>query len=345
VTDFEVLVIGAGAIGAAIAHHFSRNHEVVVLEREARAGSGMSSRNSGVIHAGIYYPNESLKTRLCQRGKQLLYAFLKEHDLPHLNCGKYIVARGTQEVAFLKQLQDENPQVPLETCDVPQHVRADAALFSPTTGILDQHQLIEALLKQSSAQVLYHQDVQAVASNGDDVRLQANDEWVSAKLVINAAGLWADRFLPSMPHHLAQGAYVALSIPTSMELPHLVYPAVPKKAASLGVHLTRNLAGEAFLGPDLRMIEREHYGVPESLVPQFLAAAKSYLPWLEEAHLRPGYAGIRAKLQRQGFADFTFVMEAGVVHCMGIESPGLTACMAIAEYLYQHPFTALRLNF
>lgn len=341
--DFEVLIIGAGIVGAALAYQFSQHHEVVVLERESRPGTGMSSRNSGVIHAGIYYPNQSLKTKLCRRGNALLYQFVQQHQVPHLKCGKWIVANGVQECAFLQQLAEDNAAVPLAFRDVPEHVKADRALFSPSTGIVDQHQLIETLLAQSNAQVLYHQQVEAVETQTGVARLKANGEWVTARLVINAAGLWADALAEGYSHHLAQGAYVAFSIPQGIELPRLIYPAVPKKAASLGVHLTCNLAGEAFLGPDLRMIDHEHYAVPEHLVPAFLNAARSYLPWLKQEHLRAGYAGIRPKLKPDGFSDFTFHMDGAVMHCLGIESPGLTACLAIAEYLYNHPDCAARI--
>ena len=171
---------------------------------------------------------------------------------------------------------------------------------------------------------------------GDEVVLVIEGEAYRARQVINCAGLAATAFAPSQRHYFAKGSYFQVTIPKRLQLPHLVYPAVPKGSPSLGTHLTRQLGGETYLGPDIQWVEKEDYGVDENRRDLFWNAARTFLPWLEREHLRPGYAGIRAKLSRSHFSDFTIIPEGArhqLIHCLGMESPGLTAAMAIGEYV------------
>lgn len=336
VPEMDVLVVGAGVVGAALAHAL-RNHgrEVYWVEAEAAPGRGMTSRNSGVIHAGIYYPANSLKTELCRKGAKLLYEFAAQHKVAHSKPGKYLVAQTPDQETYLHQLKKQNQDVPLHWVqNLPAGIKASKALYSPNTGLIDQHALVETLIHASGIQPLYHQKVTSLQANAMGVEVKFGGDTYIAKEVFNCTGLAAAAFTQSAQHYFAQGAYFRLKPPTGMSLPALVYPAVPKKAASLGVHLTQNLAGESYLGPDLTWIDREHYRVDSLAVDRFHQAAQTYLPWLEPCMLEPGYAGIRAKLSRTGFSDFLIRREGGTEqlwHFLGIESPGLTAAMALAE--------------
>ena len=295
---------------------------------------GISSRNSGVIHAGLYYPADSLKTRFCRRGAQLLYDFCARHNVPHQRTGKYIVANGPQQIQHLDWLEQHVDGVPLHrTANLPGSLKADAALFSPNSGIVDIHALIDTLLSRSGAEILYHQEVSALESGADGVSFWIDGVQYQADCLINCAGLGATRFTPDYHHHMARGCYFQIRLPKGLELPHLVYPAVPKGSPSLGTHLTRNIYGEAYLGPDIEWITTESYAVDPNRRDSFLQAARQYLPWLEDHHLQPGYAGIRPKLSATEFMDFHIVQDGPLIHCLGIESLGLTAAMAIGEHI------------
>ena len=336
----NTLIIGAGVVGAAVAYALrGQAEDTFILEAAARAGTGTTSRNSGVIHAGLYYPPQSLKTRLCRRGAELLYAFAAEHGIPHRRTGKYIVANNPEEEAFLTWLKANVQDVPLhETEAIPSGIRAAKALFSPNTGIVDIHLFVDGLLEASGVEALYHQKVDRIRLMDEKVLVAIGDEHYLADRVINCAGLAATDFSAGFRHYFARGAYFQVQLPKDVEVPHLVYPAVPKGSPSLGIHLTRNIHGEAYLGPDIEWIETESYRVEESRLASFFEAAKTYLPWLEINHLQPGYAGIRPKLSPHAFSDFTILFEGNrgqLIHCLGIESPGITAAMAIGEYIQQ----------
>lgn len=335
--SLDTVIVGAGVIGAAVAYALKRqNRDVIVLEARERPGMGMSSRNSGVVHAGLYYPADSLKTRFCRRGRQLLLDFATNHGVAFQQTGKYLVANSEAEMRYLAWLQQNARDVPLyETEAVPDGIQSQKTLFSPNSGIVDVHGFLEALTSASEATYLFGQEVEQIEVTPDAVTLQVNGEWVRAALVINCAGLGAARFAGESVWY-AQGAYAQVSVPQDLNLPHLIYPAVPKGSPSLGIHFTRNIHGEAYLGPDVEWIDREQYGVDESRMDRFLRAARSYLPWLTLDYLQPGYAGIRPKRAPEGFRDFAFKLEGRpprVVHCLGIESPGLTAALAIGEYV------------
>ena len=336
--DLQTVIIGAGVIGAAVAYALRDSGSVTyVLEAEAKPATGISSRNSGVIHAGLYYPANSLKTRLCRRGAGLLYGFAESHGVPFQKTGKYLVANDPGELNHLAEIQAQAGAVPLLTpAEIPSAIRAKAALFSPNSGLVDVHCLTEALLSQSRAQVLFNQPVRDLKPEGSMVRFRVRGETFRAQTVVNCAGLVAADFTSTHRHHYAKGSYFRLSLPPSLEVPHLVYPAVPAGAPFLGIHLTRQLGGDAYLGPDLEWVEACDFSVDERRSELFFQAARRYLPWLKKEQLSPGYAGIRPKLDPNRFADFTFLPEGQrgqLIHCLGIESPGITAALAIGDWV------------
>ena len=337
VTKLETLIVGAGAVGCGLAYALRhRRDSVFWVEAAARPGTGMTSRNSGVIHAGIYYPETSLKTKLCRHGAALLYEFAKAHGVPHRRTGKYLVANDQDGVAFLGELAAKNPEVPLEEVRrIPPGIRAEKALFSPNTGLIDQHALVAALIEASGIEPIYNQRVAAMTCENGRVRVVIGDDTYSVARVFNCTGLNACHFTPHRKHFYARGCYFQIMPSPGRNVPDLVYPAVPKSSASLGIHLTRNLFGETFLGPDLKWIDSESYSVPPEDGETFFQAARRYLPWLDRARLQPAYAGIRAKLDRNQFSDFELLFEGDnrqLCHFLGIESPGLTASLALGRH-------------
>lgn len=334
--ELGTVIVGAGVIGAGVAYALSRRGmSAYVVEADARAGTGISSRNSGVIHAGLYYPPGSLKERLCRLGSEKLYHFARTHGVDHLQTGKYIVANDQAEIDRLRWLEEKNEgQVPLHRVEaLPAGIQAKQALYSPNSGIVDIHQLIEALLAASGVEVLYHQRVTQIKVVSEGVSLTIDGQPYVAEHVVNCAGLAATDFVADKRHYFGRGNYFAVKLPAKQTVPHLVYPAVPKESPSLGIHLTRNIAGEAYLGPDLEWVERESYGVNPDRADSFYKAARRYLPWLKPEDLSPGFSGIRPKLSRHDFHDFCLLENCGLIHCIGVESPGITASMAIGEYI------------
>jgi L-2-hydroxyglutarate oxidase LhgO len=360
----DVVVVGAGVVGLAVARALARaGREVVLLEPADAIGTGTSSRNSEVIHAGLYYPPGSLKARLCVRGRELLYAYCAAHGIEHRRCGKLIVATGPAQHGALQALKAR-----AEACGVhdlqwlsaaqaqvlePQ-LRCTAALLSPSTGIIDTHGLMLALLGEAEAQgamLALKSPLQRLRRDGDGFVLQVGgDEGMQlrANAVINSAGLFAVQLaatfeglppqrLPTI--HWARGHYFAC--PGKPAFSRLIYP-MPDEAG-LGVHVTLDLGGQMRFGPDVQWIEvtapgAEDYGVDAARAAPFAAAIRRYWPALPDGALQPAYAGIRPKLAGPGEAAADFVIAgptahgvAGLVNLFGIESPGLTASLAIAE--------------
>ncbi|MCB1053242.1 MAG: FAD-dependent oxidoreductase [Acidobacteria bacterium] len=335
------LVIGAGVLGAAMAHTLTQSgHSVIVLEAEKRAGEGISSRNSGVIHAGIYYPPKSLKAEWCQRGNRLLYAFVQENAVPFSACGKLIVANQEAEYNQLLWLKDNALPIPLGFTEWRPHgLQARWALFSPSTGIVDPIALVQRLLETSQAEVLYNQEVSHLRVGPLGVELEIEGTRYCAQRVVNCAGLNAPLLAQKPPHFLAKGSYFQVTASEFQADGPLVYPAIPKHSPSLGIHLTRNTAGQWLLGPDIEWVETENYGVDPARQTDFFRAAVRYLPWLKMEQLQPAYAGIRPKRFRDQWADFLPVFEGEhqqLVHFLGYESPGLTSALAAAEMLADH---------
>ncbi len=362
---FDTLVVGAGVVGLAVARRLAASGQaVLVVERHERSIQETSSRNSQVLHAGLYYPRESLKARLCVRGNASLSAFCEARSLPFARTGKLIVATEADEEPELDRLlaQGMANGVPgLERLDAARvralepQVRAVSALFCPTTGALDVHAVaaaLEAEAKERGATFAYRHRVRRGAREGTEYRLEleAPDGGVvvaQAARVVNAGGLDADEVARSLAldvdtagyrQRWAKGAYARVRLAEPVR--HHIYPVPAKHLAGLGVHLTVSVDGELRLGPDVRFLleRRQDYGVDESDLPAFHAAARRYLPKLTLEQLSVDQAGIRPKLSGPGepFRDFVVQEESakglpGVVSLIGIESPGLTCCLELAE--------------
>lgn len=365
--DADVVVVGAGVVGLACAAELSRaGLEVVVAERHAAPGQETSSRNSQVLHAGIYYPPGSLKARLCVAGNRSLPEFCAAHDVPFRRVGKWLLAVEAGEEARLAEIVAggrENgvalDEVPLSRFRAEEpHVRAVAAVLSPSTGILDVHGLFRALRVIADANgasfAFRHElkEAEPVAGGYELVFADPSGEEVrlTAPRVVNAAGLDAD-LVAAMPgldageagyrQTWTKGSYFRIRSSLRHLANRLLYPVLPAGYGSvLGIHLTIDLDGELKLGPDIETLESrmQDYSVDESRRESFLSAAKRYLPALGPGDLSPDQSGIRARLQAIGapFRDFVIEEESarglpGWVNLVGVESPGLTSCLEIAR--------------
>lgn len=355
----DAVVIGAGVVGLAVARALAlRGLETLVLEGERAIGTGTSSRNSEVVHAGIYYPPGSLKARLCVRGRQLLYEFCSTHGVPHARCGKFIVATAEAQLATLEQLHATGRANGVEglamiTARAAQAAEPAlacvAALASPATGIVDSHALMLALqgdFEAAGGLLAFDAPVLAGGPVAGGLRLEvggAQPMALEAGLVVNAAGLHApalaarfDGLAPgSVPRAwFAKGSYYGLAGRSPFS--RLIYP-VPEPGG-LGVHLTLDLGGQARFGPDVEWVDRIDYAVDPARAAGFAEAIRRYWPGLPAGALQPGYAGIRPKISGPGEPPADFVIQdarahglPGLVNLFGIESPGLTASLAIAE--------------
>jgi L-2-hydroxyglutarate oxidase LhgO len=355
----DAVVIGAGAVGLAIARALAlRGREVLILEAAERFGSGVSSRNSEVIHAGIYYPRGSLKARLCVAGRGLLYAFCREHGVAHRRCGKLIVASSDSQLAELGRtraaaLANGVELVPLGQPDalaLEPALRCAAALYSPVTGIIDAHAYMLALLGQAESRgalLACDSAVTGLALEADGFRVAVNGAPASlhARTLVNSAGLSAPqvaRLMEGFPPervptaYFAKGSYFTLA--SRAPFARLIYPLpIP---GGLGVHLTLDLAGRARFGPDVEWVGELDYAVDVKRAAGFYDAIRAWWPALADGALEPAYAGIRPKITGPGepAADFRIDGPAahgvpGLVQLFGIESPGLTASLAIAEHV------------
>lgn len=355
----DTVVIGAGVVGLAVAAELAwQGRDVVVVESADRFGEGVSSRNSEVIHAGIYYTENSLKARLCVEGRQQLYDYCRRHKVAHRKTGKWIIASGHEgQDQTLEALhrQAELNGVALTSFTGKQvrqalpDVVASAALYSAETGIVDSHGLMLALLgdlEDYGGQLVCRAPVESVYSDsrGHHLRIGGDSpcELVAGR-VVNSAGLEAvplsRRWEGLAPEHspdqwYARGVY--FSYAGRHPFGQLIYP-VPEPGG-LGVHLTLDLAGQARFGPDVEWIDVPDYSVDPSRITAFVESIGKWWPELDRRRLQPAYAGIRPKLAGPGenFADFRIDGEAehglpGVVQLFGIESPGLTSCLAIAR--------------
>ena len=354
----DCIVIGAGVIGLAAARALALDgRKVIILERERRFGMHTSSRNSEVVHAGIHYPTGSLKSRTCVAGRELLYRYCSERSIAHRRCGKYIVATSLQQLPLLQAMETQarsNGVLDLEWLEGPQARRREpklacqAALSSPSTGIIDSHSYMLSLLADAEAhgaQIAYDTAVTQVrpTPGGIDICIASEPLPVlRAQAVVNSAGLHAHRVAQSIDgfptKHIpevryAKGSYFTLAGPAPFS--RLIYP-VPERDG-LGVHMTLDLAGQARFGPDVQWIDEVDYAVEAARAAIFYAAVRRYWPELADGQLLPAYAGIRPKLPATsaGAADFCISGPAdhgvaGVVNLFGMESPGLTASLAIA---------------
>jgi len=362
--DIQSVVIGAGVVGLAVARNLARSgREVIVVEAGDGIGTGISSRNSQVIHAGIYYPGGSLKAALCVEGKQRLYAFCDERGVEYQRLGKLIVATDEQQCVALQRLLEQgrrNGVDDLQWLDAAEARELEpalscvAALWSPSTGIIDSHALMLALLADAEAlgaTLALHTPLVSARCIEQGFELHmggAQPMTLTCRELINCAGLSAPEVagriagLPAqyVPEaHLCKGSYFSFSGRAPFR--HLVYPA--PESAGLGVHMTLDLGGQARFGPDVEWVKQIDYRVDPRRAEGFYQAIRRYWPQLPDNSLQPAYSGIRPKISgpTAPAADFQISGPAehgvpGLVNLFGIESPGLTSCLALAERVVNH---------
>ncbi|HEX5460133.1 MAG TPA: NAD(P)/FAD-dependent oxidoreductase [Steroidobacteraceae bacterium] len=355
----DCVVIGAGVIGLAIARALAlRGRETLVLEAEDAIGTGTSSRNSEVIHAGIYYTPGSAKADLCVAGKHLLYTYCEAHGVAHRRCGKLIVAADQEQAKTLQKIEttarangvhDLQWLTAAEAKAMEPALSCVAALLSPSTGIIDSHGFMLALqgdLEDAGGTVALRAPVRRGHCDRDGIHLEAGRDDVleiSARVVINSAGLHAQELarridgIPAAsipPPVYAKGCYFVLQGKSPFR--HLIYP-IPVPGG-LGVHLTLDLAGQARFGPDVEWVEKLDYAVDPARANRFYSVIRGYWPELPDGALLAGYAGIRPQLRHPGGPGVDFLIQGpeahgvpGLINLYGMESPGLTASLAIAE--------------
>ena len=355
-SDFDAVVVGAGAVGLACAYALAqRGQSVAVLERETRIGSGVSARNSEVIHAGLHYPTGSLKARLCVEGRRALYAFLEAHNVAHDKCGKLIVATEDSEVPALLRLwkQAELNRVEgvrsLERDEaraLEPELRCVAAIESAESGVLDAHGYMLALEGEIEAQggaIALNAPFLGARRFADAFEVSVGGETpmtVSAARLVIAAGLGAQKCAAAIeafpsdripPLYFGKGNYFALQ-GAKAPFRRLIYP--PPIPGALGTHYRRDLGGVARFGPDLQFVDHEDYVVDPARAASFYTTVRRFWPSLPDGALAPDYAGIRPKLHGPGEPQGDFVIDdsvANLVCLFGIESPGLTSSLAIGE--------------
>jgi L-2-hydroxyglutarate oxidase LhgO len=357
--EIECVVVGAGVIGLAVARALARaGRDVLVLERAFTVGFETSSRNSEVIHGGLYYPIGSLKARSCVAGRQRLYAYCREHGVPHAQIGKLIVATSEAEIAGLEKIAATargNGVEDLEWLDQGQAQRLEpalhcvAALLSPSTGIIDSHALMLAYqgeAEAAGATVVFRTPVLSGIVRDDGLQLDIGGEeptTIHCRFLVNAAGLHSAALAHALkglppetipPAYFCRGVYFTLSGRAPFR--RLIYP-VPV-AGGLGVHITLDLSGQARFGPDVEWIPAVDYTVDPARGDVFYAAVRTYWPDLRNGSLQPGYAGVRPKISGPDEPAADFVVQgpevhgvAGLVNLYGIESPGLTASLTLAD--------------
>ena len=363
--DFNIVVVGAGVIGLAVARHFAMaGSKVLVLEKAASIGTETSSRNSEVIHAGIYYPKGSLKAQLCVEGRELLYEYCAAHGVVAKPLGKLIVATSVEEDAKLDSIAElarKNGVLDMqrlsktEVAQLEPELNCTQALFSPSTGIVDAAAFMLALQGEAEAlgvDFAFNTRFSGAEKRDDFFVVAATDAHgeathITAKHIINCAGHGAHEIAVSIngfeaeklpQRFLAKGSYCSVSGKSPFQ--HLVYP-VPVSGA-LGIHATLDLSGTVKFGPDIKWVAELDYALSPDLPQKFSAAVASYWPGVRDRTLAPSYCGIRPKIHgpQSSFADFKIQHENehsihGLVNLFGIESPGLTASLAIAKHIVE----------
>jgi L-2-hydroxyglutarate oxidase LhgO len=365
--DVEITIIGAGVVGLAIADIVSGKYSnVFIIEKHDTFGQETSSRNSEVIHAGIYYTKDSLKARLCIEGKRLLYDFCRKYDVPFNNCGKLIVATSEEEIPIIEGIRQtaiNNGLDDLVILDKDQitemepNIFAVKAIFSPSTGIVDTHSLMkqyETNTLNNSGQIVYGSEVTRIKriKNGYEVSLLDSDKKnysFTTRVIINSAGLTSDKVSEiagmsddNLKIFFCKGEYFRVNPPKNTLIKRLIYPVPHQNLEGIGIHVTIDMSGGVKLGPDVNYLESNvyDYRLTPSKKEAFFTSARKFLPFLEFDDIAPEMAGIRPKIQKSGEPqrDFYIMEESGrgypgFINLIGMESPGLTASLAIGEYI------------
>jgi L-2-hydroxyglutarate oxidase LhgO len=358
--QLEAVVIGAGVVGLACARELAmKGFETYVLEKESTFGAGVSARNSEVIHAGLYYPTDSLKAKLCVKGRKLLYEYCHSKNIPHKKIGKWVAAKQSSEEklhniyrqALANGCHEVSFIIKSEAVKIEPQLTADLILNSPETGIVDVHSLMMALLvdfESNAGHVIFKSEVNAWEVNNRGILLKLNDAeqtTIQAKYVVNSAGLNAVPLLEKLvgfpknlipPYWYAKGNYFSLT--GTSPFSRLIYP-LPEKDG-LGIHLTLDLGGKAKFGPDVEKVTELDYGVNPERAFSFVQAIKCYWKNINIDLLQPDYSGIRPKIGRGDAVYNDFMIQdqtkhkiAGLINLLGIESPGITASLAIADVI------------
>jgi glycerol-3-phosphate dehydrogenase len=360
----NILIIGGGVVGCAIARAISaRWEDVFLVEQNPKLGMATSSRNSGVVHSGIYYPKNSLKARHCIEGNRLTYEFCKKHNIPFRHTGKLVVAANAHEEADLEALKKKGEGNgveglrligPEEIRKREPHIRGSAAMVVPSTGIVSAEELVHAYARIATgqgAEIVTHARVVSLEPVAGAIRVglrigdeeDVQDETIEARCVINAAGLYADEVAALLGNNSwtiypVRGEYCEVRGPRASLINDLVYPLPHSDGLSLGVHFTKTLWGTFLLGPTATYVDsKENYEKNRLPIAAFAESAKTLLPEIEESDLQIGYSGLRPKLvppTEHGIADFVITRDPAVpqaIQLVGIESPGLTAAPSIAE--------------
>ena len=364
----NILIIGGGVVGCAIAQSLSQRwQDVFLVEQFPKLGMATSSRNSGVNHSGIYYPKNSLKARLCVDGNKLLYEFCAKHKVPFRHCGKLVVAADAHEEAelfALKKRGEDNGVEGLRMIGADEirkrepHIKGCAALDVPSTGIVSAEELVHAFARLATGQganIVNHARVTSLEPAGSAIRVSlrigdeedSQTETIDARCVINAAGLYADEVAAMLGNNSwkiypVRVEFCEVRGPRASLIHNLVYPLPHADGLSLGVHFTKTLWGTFLLGPTATYVDsKTNYEKDRLPIADFAHSAKTLLPEIEEKDLQLGYSGLRPKLvppDHHGIADFVITRDANApqaIHLVGIESPGLTAAPAIANHVSQ----------
>jgi L-2-hydroxyglutarate oxidase LhgO len=367
IMDADITIIGAGVVGLAIAEKVSEEHKnVFLIEKHMSFGQETSSRNSEVIHAGIYYTKDSLKSRLCVKGKRMLYDYCRKYDVPYNNCGKLIVATSENEIPVIEGIRQtaiKNGVDDLsfigreEIAGLEPKIFALKALFSPSTGIVDSHVLMkqyETNASNNGCQIVYGSEVTGIIKikGGYKITLLDADKQnysFTTKIIINSAGLTSDKISEmvgitdeNLKILFCKGEYFRINPPKNRLIKRLIYPVPHHNMEGIGIHVTIDMGGGVKLGPDVKYLESNiyDYKLTASKQEAFYLSAKKFLPFLEFEDLAPEMAGIRPKIQKPGepLRDFYIMEESkrgfpGFINLIGMESPGLTSSIAIAKYV------------
>ena len=358
--EVKITIVGAGVVGLAIAAELSREYEdIVVLEKHEKFGQETSSRNSEVIHSGIYYPPNSLKAKLCVNGASLLYEYCEKHSLPHSRLGKLIVASNESEITDLQEIYNAGIQNGVkgltliekdEINKMEPNVNAIAAIYSPNTGIIDSHSLMSHLhgvANSSGVMFSFNTEVDSIQKqkNGYVIGIKNDSYKFVSSIIINSAGLSADRIaamaginIDKADYRLShcKGSYFSYSRKSPVKM--LIYPVPHKNLSGLGIHATLDLGGRLRFGPDTDYVDAIDYKVDAGKRDIFYKSAKKNIGGLDKEAFNPDMAGIRPKIKGEGIKDFVIKHEIdrgmeGFINLTGIESPGLTASLSIAKYV------------